>query len=348
MGIEPLASGIDSLYWSCAPGIASERFAELRAARESAASGALEIEYVDGFALTVEPHGAAKYPVLLTAAEFSIQLTDSEQLPTAYVQLRSAFIHEVGPRGAYEASRAVVERLCRRPAGVAHVSRLDVYADFGGWMLSDADRRGVVSRSKISTVMRAGEDEYETIAVGKTPLMVRMYRKDLELRAHGGFAGLLWNGYVGPVVRIEAQGSGRKLSELGILTVDDALDSYGSLWSHATTRFCVLCVPGEGPRKDWPVSARWLAVWSLGAFRFPQSELMPVRKAAGDQERIARALLGYLKSWAAYEGVFTGEEAFARLRERYPRFVVGEGGSFAGDAVRRHARLARAVREGIA
>lgn len=344
--MEVLASGIDTLYYSCAPGIGEERFAWFKAARD--VEDRREVVMVDGFALTVESHGAGKYPILLRAAEFSVQLTGSTRIPTAFVQLRSEFIHAVGPQRAYEQSRAVIEVLCQRPAGPSHASRVDVYADFGGWTLTDEDRRGIVSKAKVSTWLRAGSDEYETISVGTSPEHLRMYRKDIELRSKGGFADAFWNGYVGPVVRVEAQLSGRKLAELGVVTVENALASYGTLWSHATTRFCVLTVPGDGPRKDWPVSARWLAVWSVGAFRFPQSELVPVRAAARDQERIARGLLGYLATFAAYEGVFTGDEALARLRMRYPRFVVGERESFAAKATRRHAELSRTVREGIA
>jgi len=346
MTVVPLTSGIDSLYWSCAPGVSDERFSRFLAAREHAAEQPTVIEH-DGFSLVVESHGSGMYPVLLTGAEFSVQLTDSERIPTAFVQLRAEFIHEVGPERAYAASRAVVEVILERGAGPARASRLDVYGDFGGWTLSDVDRRGIVTKAKLFPVLRAGTDEYETVRVGVSPMVLRLYRKDIEVRARGGFADRFWDGYGGPVVRVEAQAGGAKLRELGIATVEDALASYGLLWSFATTRFCVLCEPDEGPRSSWRVSGKWMAVWALGAFRFPQSELVPVVKAEREQERVARQLLGSLASYAAFESVFDGETAVERLRARYPRYVVGERDSFAAKVVRRYSRLSRAVREGI-
>jgi hypothetical protein len=75
-----LARGIDTLYWSTACGIADERFAAFRAARERASDGGEVIE-VGGHTLVLEPHGAGRYPILLTCAEFSVQLTDSAYIP---------------------------------------------------------------------------------------------------------------------------------------------------------------------------------------------------------------------------------------------------------------------------
>lgn len=344
MTVTLLASGIDSLYWSVALGIAEERFAWFKAARDGAAER-MEVVELGGYSLTVEPHGAGRYPVLLRCAEFSVQLTDSAHIPTAFVQLRAEFIHQVGPRQAFELSREIVEALCQRRGAPARVSRLDVYADFGGWTLTDGDRRGLVTAAKLFPVLRAGSDEYETIRVGTSPMVLRLYRKDIELRVRGGFADSFWNGYEGPVVRVEAQASSQKLRTLGIASVDDALASYGAVWTYATGEFCVLRTVGPGARGSWPLTDVWLSVWGVGALMFPQSDLVPLVKAERDEQRVARGLLGFLASWSAFEGVFEAGAALERLRERYPRLVIGERKSFAAEVVRRHARLSRAVRE---
>ena len=121
VSIHVLSRGIDTLYWSTACGIDAERFADLRSARDGAADQEDRVREVDGYALTVEPHGAGRYPVLLTAAEFSVQLTASEHIPTAFVQLRSAFLHgEDGPEAAFARSKGVAHR-----KGVGYERALD-------------------------------------------------------------------------------------------------------------------------------------------------------------------------------------------------------------------------------
>jgi hypothetical protein len=339
-----LSSGIDTLYWSTACGIAEERFAAFRDARERAANGDEVIELA-GHTLVIEPHGAGRYPLLVTCRELSVQLTDSPHLPTAMVQLRSEFLHDDGgPRAAFEGSLGVVESLCDRRVTTPKASRLDVYADVPGWVLTDTDRRGVVTHAKLHPVLRAGTDEYETIQVGKHPMLTRLYRKDIESRAVPGFADHFWGGYSGPVVRVEAQAGSKKLRDVGIVTVDDALSCYGNLWRHATEEFCRLHVPGDGDREGWPLDERWGMLQALAFGEFPSCEMVPFIKAEREQERIGAQLVGVFQRWSAGEGLFDPDETWHRLRQRYPAMVGIPGRTFAGEVVRRHVRLPRGLR----
>lgn len=345
MSLGILAKGIDTFYWSTACGIPDERFAAFRAGRERASDGG-EVMELGGHTLVLEPHGAGKYPILLTCPEFSVQLTDSGHIPTALVQLRSEFLHDAeGPRAAYEGSARVVEALCQRAVSEPKASRLDVYADVAGWVLTDQDRRGLVTHAKLRPVLRAGTDEYETIQVGKQPgALVRLYRKDIKERGTAGFADLFWGGYPGPVLRIEAEAGSKKLRELGIVSVEDGLSCYGELWKYATEQFCRLHVPGSGDREGWPLDERWRELQQLAFGEFPCCDMAPLVKAERSQERIARVLLGALASWAAVEGVFGATEALFWLRGRYPDLVADPSRTFAGEVAKRHVRLPRAIR----
>jgi hypothetical protein len=266
--------------------MSDDRFAAFRQARERAAS-ADEVLELGGHTFVIEPYGFGRYPLLLTSREFTVQLTDSASLPTALVQLRSEVLHdEEGPRAAFEGSLAIVESLCERRVLVAKASRLDVYADVAGWVLTDSDRRGIVTHAKLHPVLRAGTDEYETIQVGKQPLLTRLYRKDIERRAVPGFADHFWGGYPGAVVRVEAQAGRKKLSDLGIATVDDALNCYGNLWRHATEEFCRLHVPGEGDREDWKLDARWAMLQRLAHGQFPSCEMVPSSRRSVSRIRL--------------------------------------------------------------
>ena len=345
VSLRVLACGIDTLYWSTACGIAEERFAAFRAARERAADGD-EVLELGGHTLVLEPHGAGRYPILLTCPEFSVQLTDSAFVPTALVQLRSQFLHDAaGPRAAYQGSVHVVEELCRRDVIAPKTSRLDVYADVAEWVLTDVDRRGLVTHAKLRAVLRAGTDDYETIQVGKQPgALVRLYRKDIKERRTPGFADLFWGGYVGPVVRVEAEAGSKKLRDVGIVSVDDALSCYGELWHYATEEFCRLCVPRPGDREGWALDERWRMLQQLAFDEFPRCDMVPFVKAEREQARVARFLLGAFASWAAGEGVFSPDEALVRLRDRYPGLVASSNKSFAREVARHHVRLPRTVR----
>ncbi|MDP9280666.1 MAG: hypothetical protein M3P38_01050 [Chloroflexota bacterium] len=298
-----------------------------------------------GHALVIEAHGAGRYPVLLTCREFSVQLTDSPSLPTAMVQVRSEFLHwGNGPRAAFQSSLGIVESLCDRRVSTAKASRLDVYADVAGWVLTDVDRHGLVTHAKLHPVLRAGTDDYETIQVGKHPMLARLYRKDIESRAVPGFADHFWGGYTGAVVRVEAQAGSKKLRQVGIVTVDDALSCYGNLWRYATEDFCRLHVPDEGDREAWKLDERWRMLQALLFDEFPCCEMVPFIKAEREQLRAAQQLLGVLAAWSAGEGLFDPDEAWHRLRLRYPGLVATPGRTFAGEVVRRHVRLSKGLR----
>jgi hypothetical protein len=224
-------------------------------------------------------------------------------------------------------------------------SRLDVYADVAGWVLTNEDRRGLVTHAKLRPVLRAGTDEYETIQVGKQPgALVRLYRKDIKERTTPGFADVFWGGYLGPVLRVEAEAGSKKLREVGIVSVDDGLSCYGEWWKYATGEFCRLHVPGSEDREGWPLDDRWRGLQQLAFGEFPCCDMAPLVKAERAQARIAAVLLGSLASWSAGEGVFDPDEALARLRAKYPGLVATPDRQFAREVARKHVRLPRAIR----
>lgn len=128
-----LSAGVDTLYWSARVRL-GQWFDDLRDARSRAAEGGDRIAWraVDGFALDVLPHGAFRYPVVVDCREFRLHITDSNRLPTLWVQLRSTFIHEVGLENAIADSVRVASSLVGAQISEPKVSRLDLYADFGG------------------------------------------------------------------------------------------------------------------------------------------------------------------------------------------------------------------------
>ena len=338
-----LAAGIDSLYWSAASGIAPDTYALLARARESVDT-ADRLRDVDGFQLLVAPRGAGRYPVVLDADEFRVQITDSSHLPTVYVQLRSAFIHEVGITQAVDVSRVVAAALSERRIDEPRVSRVDMYADFADWVIHREDLETLVTNAKIATHARAGTSELQTIMAGKTPLAVRIYRKDIEVRERGGFAPLFWSGHQGPVVRVEVQASAETLRRFGIGSVAEALSCHGDVWAWAVSDFLEARAPGGGDRDSWPTTAEWSMVQKVAVESFPRCGLVPFRVVQGRREKIVPALLGYLQSYAALENLREPRAVVRRLVRQFPDLTWRSSGGFGASVATKRARLPRAYR----
>lgn len=305
----------------------------------------LPSESYQGHQLSLLPHGAFRYPVVVDCAEFRLHLTDSSHLPTAWVQTRSAWIHEVGVAAAVASSTRVAERVLGSRLTEPHVSRVDLYADFADWRLTHSDRPGFITHADLRAYFRAGTEEVETIQAGKSPLLMRLYRKDREVRDKGGFAPVFWDGYDGPVTRVELQMGAERLRDFGLASVGEALASLGDLWRYATTEFLELRQEGSGPRETWALRPEWRHVQSVGFDAFRSSGVVPFRVVQGDRVRILRALLGQLTSLAAVDGL----TMLAETVDGLPLALrsVARGRSFSAMVERKRARLPRAVREAV-
>jgi hypothetical protein len=343
--VRQLSAGIDSLYWSASVDIAPQLIADLKAARDAADRSSPEPwRDVFGFLLRVGPHGAGRYPIVLDCAEFRVQITDSKRVPSVYVQLRSAFIHEVGIEEAADTSWAVAQQVIQERIVDPRVSRLDLYVDLADWVLRRDDLAGLVTNAKIVTHARAGTDELETVMVGKTPLAVRMYRKDEEVRQRGGFAPLFWFGHEGPVVRVEAQASSQTLRSLQIRSVTDAISCCGDVWSLATRKFVELRSPGAGDRKRWALRPEWQLVQAVTIAEFPRCGRVPFRVVQGNKEKLVPVLLGYLSSYAALENITEPKDVIRRLLREFPDLTWSRWHAFPDEATRKRALLSRSYR----
>jgi len=340
-----LNSGVDTLYWS-AYGDVAYVMTELAPFRESARRDHAPVLWreIDGFALSVGPGGGHGYAVYVDCAEFRIYLGETKSRPTFYVQLRAAFIHTAGLRPAIDASVAVVAQLSASPLDRVGLSRVDPFADFGDWSLTQAEADGIVTRvSEITAHFEPRSGLLHSVLVGKKPAALRIYDKRRQLkRKKGGFADLFWGDHPGSVTRVEFEFWSERLHDFGVRSFDDVVPSLGDLWRHGTTKFVELRVPGRGPVESWPVSPQWTVVQSLTDWKFCSSGLVPFRQVQGDRTTYLRALYGYLSSFASIEGLSGERETLRRLLECLPE--VSRGRDFAVEAARKVARLPRAYR----
>ena len=297
--------------------------------------------------LSVEPGGGHGYPIVLTCAEFSVYLTAHGLRPTFWVQLRADFIRTEDVRAAFDQAVAVIAQLSAGPLQGVNISRVDPFADVGGWSLSKKDSEGIVtSVTEVACYFVPRSEHLHSIRLGKKPHALRAYDKRYELQRKGGsadeFADLFWGGYRGPMTRVELEVWGERLREFGVRSFDDMLASLGDIWRYGTSRFAELRVPGSGPVESWPVSPAWQFVQQVGEWKFAHSGVVPLRMIAGDRTTILRTMRGYLTSFAAIEGVTSEREALWRLEESLPE--VARGRKFEEDVVRKVARLPRGYR----
>lgn len=344
--IQLLAAGVDSLYWSARCELSG--YPALLVAKAAAVERGEAMPWVsvDGFCLSVMPRGKTGYPVALECDEFRMYVTDSRSRPTLYTQLRSSFLHsEGGVKAALEQSCQVAETIMSAALSAAHPSRIDLYADFGGWRLVQDDRRGVVTHAKLHLYARAGTEELQTLQIGKSPLLVRLYRKDIEVGDKGGHAPVFWSGWAGPVTRVEAQVSSARLRDFQFNDCRELLSSTGDVWRYATNDFLQLREPGPGPRETWRLRPEWLLVQETGIREFPASGLVPFKIVKGRRDKVVAQLLGYLASYAAFDGVEEPRAVVEGLLAEFPDLVLPtRARTFALEVLRRRALLPRAVR----
>lgn len=261
------------------------------------------------------------------------------------MQLRAAFIHEVGFEAAYLTSLEVAEWVTGRPISNPSTSRVDLYADFAEWVIHREDIAGLVTNAKIATHGRAGTNELETVMVGKSPMAVRVYRKDIEVRERGGFAPAFWSGHLGPVVRVEAQASAVMLRSLQISSVADCISCHGDVWSWATSGFLEWRAFELGAREDWPLTDEWEIVQKVSISEFPRCGLVPHRVVQGNRQKVIPALLGYLSTYAALENIWKPAEAVARLIREFPDLATSPARRFCDEVARKRALLPKSFRE---
>jgi hypothetical protein len=304
-----LNAGVDSLYLSARAEV-GEWFVALRSSRTTAEAVGKPVPYpeIDGFRFDVLPHGRNAYPVVLRSEQLTILVTDRRNRPTFSFQLGSAFIQTVGVDVAWKTALRLASSIAGVTITDVKVSRIDIFADFADWRLYHSDLRGLIRHAKPRTYGEPEPGQFETIQVGTTPLLVRLYRKDLELKARGGFADVFWGGYEGPVVRVEVQASSDHLRRYGFGSVERLLCSLGDIWRYATSEFVRLLEPGDGRQEFWPERSEWAEVRRVGFDYFVCSGAVPGVLRAQNRDRLDRLLFGCLTSLGAYAGVGSQDE----------------------------------------
>ena len=229
----------------------------------------------------------------------------------AYVKISSGYLAHVGPHKAEEALLQLLGQLGTL-AGIAQVSRIDLFADFASNRNMEAWGREAWVTRAVGVNAYAVDGQFTGWAVGLGGTMAaRLYNKFIELQKSGKTYLLdLWRqaGWKEnePVWRLEFQYKREVLTQLNVGSLASVLDHLDALWRYAMEDWLKLTVPNpdDQTRSRWPIHPLWAALssvdWRTGGG--PLSRHYSPARIPGDKKLMGMAL-SILVSFMAREGI---------------------------------------------
>jgi hypothetical protein len=339
--VRVLASGIDSLYLSFRGKVPVGRLEALEVLRDAAQRDGVPVPIsLPGRAVVVRPNGWGHYRYWVHCSDFEVFVARGDKLPAAYVQLRSHYLHTVAVPEAVAAAEAFVRGWIADGVEAPTVSRMDLYADFQGWLPVEEDYRRFVTRGRKSTAyvepLQAHFDgsRFTGFRIGKQAMVARLYDKTLEIKSTSKeWVQEIWAtadcNVTLPVWRLEFQIGRQVLAETHLRQAVEVLEARSELWAYATTTWLSLRnQSANSQRYRWPVAEEW-RVLQQALLDCPCSPAVRRRIREHDELVLVRGAAGYLTSLAALHGRPSLDWALARLRRQVPLYLRGQGKDFA-------------------
>jgi len=334
--LRELASGVDALYLSARAALSRPFLDELASAKEVARSSGESLPIVvGGESFRVTAGGFNKYRYRLEHPHGLVGVTESEHLPSFWIQPRSEFIHAVGPEAVVEWYRARLAGACENEPSFL-VSRIDLHADWQGWSLTGDDRHRFLCRATERDTYEQGEVLSGFVFGRRTTnsVLARIYDKTLEIADKGHEWWFdKWGDRFDPeakVIRVEVQFGRDGLRPFRINRPEQALEARGDLWRYATGAWLTYRSPTEDATKSrWPLAPEWVDV--QGATLMSEAVgLARVRDGIhrGSLRKLLPSLNGYVVALAAHVGTDTIEDTVSALPAYLREYQRRSGRSF--------------------
>lgn len=346
-----LASGIDSLYLSFRGKVPEGRLEALEMLRDAAQREGSPVPVsFPGRAVVVRPNGWGHYRYWVHCSDFDVFVARGDKLPPAYAQLRSHYLHTVDPREAVTTAESFVRAWIANGVEPASVSRIDLYADFQGWVPVESDYHRFVTRGRKSTAyvepVQAHFDgtRFTGFRIGKHGMVGRLYDKTLEIKSTGKeWVKEIWSragwDVTRPVWRLEFQMGRQVLAETDLRQPNEVLEARSQLWLYATTKWLSLRnSSANNQRYRWPVAEEWQTL-RQALLDCPRSPAIRHRIREHDELVLVRGAAGYLTSLAALHGRPSLDWALARLGRQVRLYLEGRGKDFADVVVDKRKQL---------
>ena len=305
MNIRVLYCGVDTLEATFA-GVLSEQLPViLDAAKTKAQATDTPVEFMIGEdRFHVSGRGLGKYSWVVSDHRMQIRISRAMTgLPVVGVRLWASALATYGHVALYaEASRLIALLGDMHPNTL---SRIDLAVDVQGFDFTDADFERLVCAATYRVIHKDGAGV--TYSVGKADVVVRVYRKDVELKVKDKLSyAKVWERVAdydseAATWRLEVQLRGSVLKELNARSVEVAFTKLGGLFQFGM-HWCELRVPrADATKKRWPVDV----IWSLIAAVWGASKPEPrIRKAAQleREDHVISRLCGAVATLGAYSG----------------------------------------------
>jgi hypothetical protein len=281
----------------------------------------------------VQASGWGSYRYWLRCGGFDVFVGRGQSMPAVYARIASEFIHEVGPLNALADLKSFVGALLDR-ADETICSRVDIYADFQGWVPGSEDYDHFITRSRRNTSHIAIHHDgrrFTGFTFGRDEMVARLYDKSLEI-AHSGKRWMheVWGAgrdVSAPVWRLEFQLRRAILAECSLTSPEDVLAARPNLWAYAM-QWLSLREPTPGTtRTRWPVATVWSDLRRSQA-GVTHSPLVRKRIREHDESVLVRGLTGYASSLAAVTGVSDLDLAMLVSRRRVGEYMDATGRDF--------------------
>ncbi len=317
-----VASGCDTLYISVRGRLREKPRVALEAMRERAlspstssptqpASRPLEEFHLGNLRMAYHAMGQHGARHRLTNEDMTIVIhPNGGQLKAMVrVQLRSCFLWGEGwYRAILQAERLAASLLEDRIAPESSsLSRVDLCADFQGWIPRRCDEKRFVTRARHESQWKVN-GRFTGFSFGKGHICCRIYNKSVEILNSGkGWMECIWmRGEFSPqepVWRLEFQLRREALREMSLECISDLKDNGQSLWTYCTNRWIRLVFPREGARKErCPTDPAWASLQKLPEFTTSGVPVVRSKSVATKIEAIVKGSQGYLTSYAALAG----------------------------------------------
>ncbi|MFG0262505.1 MAG: hypothetical protein ACF788_08960 [Novipirellula sp. JB048] len=269
------------------------------------------IQPLDGTAealFNVQPHGARGHEWLLISGEMSLRIgswLEPGPRPSVMAELRSETLWTHGPHGAVARLRTIIGGLGGQ---IVHerASRVDPCVDVlvpaSLWRAQLLDH--IVTRAAHAAPFFRNK-RLTGLQIGKGTIMCRMYDKPLEIVQQ---SSKFWMWDVWGVesidkdhriIRVEFQLKRQAIKDLGIDTFADLMENMPGLWAYCTSRWLRMVNDASHHHTMQQALPWWSVVRGGGSAVMEAHPLIRAKAIRADEAALARALIGYLSSWAA-------------------------------------------------
>jgi hypothetical protein len=345
-GLRELASGIDALYLSGRAELSKHFVARLENCRTWAAEAKRAAPCEIGQqTFGIAPHGWGKYRFCLDHHMARIGFSTSRHLPTVRIQPRSEFLHAVGPRAAVATLREMLE--AELGQFTLWVNRVDLFADWQGWMFTLDDAHRFVCRAEARRTYEVGGTltGFEFGSRKTKTLLARLYDKTADVVAKDtGWWHEVWGEryFPGlPVHRLEFEFSRQGLVEFDLNTPDQVLAAAGDLWAYASREWLTYRSPtSDQTRSRWPLAPEWLQVQAATLGQRPVGvERLRLARRSASIEKLLPGLTGYLASLGALIGTEGIDDTVGAIRHHLHTYEIVSHTQFADRVARRRSEL---------